>query len=300
MSLATGVMRDDKNDVELLNHSNYTKAKHFNVKRIERGIFMRAIILAGGKGTRLQPYTTILPKPLMPVNQQSIVEIVIRQLKHHGFNHITLALGHLAHLVKAVLGNGNHLDVKIDYSLERVPLGTSGPLSLIPDLDDTFLVMNGDILSDLDFKDMLQFHRERQAVATIAVHRRKVHIDYGVLHRKEYRLLKYEEKPTIDYEVSTGIYIFQREVINYIHPGAYLDFPELVKMLMHDERPVMCYPFDGIWFDLGRVEDFQYVQERIDALEESIPFLSPNGNHDVTRDYHVHTSTCREEQRYEA
>ncbi len=268
-------------------------------KELSEGFSMRAIILAGGKGTRLLPYTTILPKPLMPVNQQSIVEIVIRQLKHHGFNHITLALGHLAHLVKAVLGNGNHLDVTIDYSLEHVPLGTSGPLSLIPDLDETFLVMNGDILSDLDFRDMLQFHRERQAVATIAVHRRKVHIDYGVLHRKDYRLLKYEEKPTIDYEVSTGIYIFQREIINYIHPGVYLDFPELVKMLIHNERPVMCYPFDGIWFDLGRVEDFQYVQERIEVLKDSIPFLSPNGHRSIP-DTYVPTTTYREEQPYEA
>jgi len=235
---------------------------------------MRAVILAGGKGTRLLPYTTILPKPLMPVDQQPIVEIVIRQLQYHGFTRITLALGHLAHLIKAVLGDGRHLQVDIDYSLEATPMGTSGPLSLIKDLDPTFLVMNGDVLSDIDFTDVLRFHRSQQAIATVAVHRRKVHIDYGVLHREGYRLLQYKEKPSIDYEVSTGIYMFEQKVLDYIAPYAYLDFPELVQVLINHGERVVCYPFDGIWFDLGRIEDFHHVQDQIDHLKNSIPFFA--------------------------
>jgi len=234
---------------------------------------MRAIILAGGKGTRLLPYTTILPKPLMPIDQRPVVEIVIRQLQHHGFNRVTLALGHLAHLIQAVLGDGRHLQVQIDYSLEPAPMGTSGPLSLIRDLEDTFLVMNGDVLSDIDFTEILNFHQEQKATATIAVHRRKVHIDYGVLRRDGYRLLQYQEKPTIDYEVSTGIYMFQRKVIDYVAPYSYLDFPELVQVLINQNEKVVCYPFDGIWFDLGRVQDFQHVQDQIDHLKNSIPFF---------------------------
>jgi NDP-sugar pyrophosphorylase family protein len=234
---------------------------------------MRAVILAGGKGTRLLPYTTILPKPLMPIDQRPVVEIVIRQLQHHGFDRVTLALGHLAHLIQAVLGDGQHLQVQIDYSLEAAPMGTSGPLSLIKDLEDTFLVMNGDVLSDIDFSDVLRFHREQQATATIAVHRRKVHIDYGVLRRDGFRLLQYQEKPTIDYEVSTGIYMFQRKVVDYVTPYSYLDFPELVQVLINQNERVVCYPFDGVWFDLGRVQDFQHVQDQIDHLKNSIPFL---------------------------
>lgn len=234
---------------------------------------MRAVILAGGKGTRLLPYTTILPKPLMPIDQRPVVEIVIRQLQHHGFDRVTLALGHLAHLIQAVLGDGQHLQVQIDYSLEPAPMGTSGPLSLIKDLEDTFLVMNGDVLSDIDFSDVLRFHREQQATATIAVHRRKVHIDYGVLRRDGYRLLQYQEKPTIDYEVSTGIYMFQRRVVDYVTPCSYLDFPELVQVLINQNERVVCYPFDGIWFDLGRVQDFQHVQDQIELLKNSIPFF---------------------------
>lgn len=234
---------------------------------------MRAVILAGGKGTRLLPYTTILPKPLMPIDQQPIVEIVIRQLQSHGFTHITLALGHLAHLIQAVLGNGRHLNVNIDYSLESTPMGTSGPLALIKNLDETFLVMNGDVLTNVNFSEALRFHREQGAAASIAVHLRKVHIDYGVLRRQGYRLVHYEEKPTIEYEVSTGIYIFEPRVLDYIVPHSYLDFPELVRILIDGGEKVVCYPFDGIWFDLGRVDDFQHVQDQVDNLKGTIPFF---------------------------
>ncbi len=237
---------------------------------------MRAILLAGGKGTRLAPYTTILPKPLMPVGQQAIIEILIRQLQNAGFHRITVAIGHLAHLVQAVLGNGEKWNVQIDYSLEATPLGTSGPLKLIEDLDDTFFVLNGDVLTDLNFEALLRFHTENGAVATIATHKRTVDIDYGIVHRNGSSMTRYEEKPIINYEVSMGIYALEPSILHYIPQGSYQDFPDLVHLLLNKGEKVMCYPCDGLWFDLGRAEDFQRVLELSDSLAEAIPFFRVN------------------------
>jgi len=237
---------------------------------------VRAVVLAGGKGARLSPYTAILPKPLMPVGDQAIVEILIRQLKHCGCRRITMALGHLAHLVQAVLGNGDNLDVQIDYSIENTPLGTSGPLLLIERPSQTFIVLNGDVLTDLSFEDLLNFHSTNNAVATIATHRRTVNIDYGVVHREDLRMVGYEEKPMMNYEVSMGIYVLEPSVLRYIPPTSYQDFPDLVRILLENKEKVLCYPHEGIWFDLGRVEDFQKVQELSDTLAEQIPFFRAN------------------------
>jgi NDP-mannose synthase len=234
---------------------------------------MRAIILAGGKGSRLLPYTTILPKPLMPIGEQPIVEILLRQLRHYGYNRITLALGHLAHLVQAVLGNGEKLGTRIDYSIEDVPLGTSGPISMVKDLNDTFLVLNGDVLTDMNFADLLTFHRQNKSVLTIASHRRRVDIDYGVIHRNGFNVVRYEEKPVINYEVSMGIYVFEPSVLHHISRASYLDFPDLVRMLLEKEEKVSSYPYDGIWYDLGRVADFQQAQDLLGTLKKSIPFF---------------------------
>jgi NDP-mannose synthase len=235
---------------------------------------MRAVILAGGQGTRLRPYTTILPKPLMPVGERSIVEIIVNQLKQHGFDHITLALGHLAHLVQAVIGNGDKFKINVDYSVEEIPLGTGGPLALIGNLDGTFLVMNGDILSDIDFQDVLRFHREQEAMVTIAVHKRVVKIDYGVLRRAGYSLVTYQEKPVFDYEVSTGIYVMESSVMRYIIPFCHLDFPDLIQRLIGNGEKVACYPFSGLWYDLGRADDFQFVQDNVHKFKDTIPFLA--------------------------
>lgn len=232
---------------------------------------MRAVILAGGKGTRLLPYTAILPKPLMPVGDQAILEILIRQIKNAGYRRITIALGHLAHLVQAVIRNGDSLGVEIDYSIEDQPLGTSGPLSLIPDLNETFLVLNGDILTDLDFQKMLAFHRDNNAVTTIATHKRVVNINYGIIRKNGLAVLGYDEKPAIHFEVSMGIYLFEPSVLDHIPNGSRLDFPDLVDILLGQGLRVVSYPHDGIWFDLGRVEDFHQVQKTADTLKEAIP-----------------------------
>lgn len=234
---------------------------------------MRAVILAGGKGTRLAPYTTIVPKPLLPVGEQPIVEILIRQLQNHGFHRITLALGHLAHLVQAVLGNGDHMGVRIDYSIENTALGTSGPIGLLKDLSETFVVLNGDILTDLNFDSLLNFHRDNRFALTVACHERKVNIDYGVVHSDGFQIVGYEEKPVLRFHVSTGIYVFEPTVLEHIVPGQYLDFPDLVNDMLRKGQRVGCYPFEGMWFDLGRIEDFQSVHESWDELKQTVPFL---------------------------
>lgn len=231
---------------------------------------MRAIILAGGQGTRLLPYTAVIPKPLMPVGEMPIVEILIKQLQRSGVNHITFALGHLAHLVQAVLGNGEKFGVKIDYSIEDKRLGTSGPLSLIGDLNETFMVLNGDVLTDLDFADIRSFHAERQSTITIACHKRTVNIDYGVIHRNGFEVTQYEEKPAIELYVSMGIYVFDPAVLKYLPPDTYVDFPDLVKKLIDTRDKVLIYPYDGVWYDLGRLEDFNRVHEVWHDLKDKI------------------------------
>lgn len=231
---------------------------------------MRAIILAGGQGTRLMPYTAVIPKPLMPVGEMPIVEILINQLQRSGVDRITFALGHLAHLVQAVIGNGDKFGVKIDYSIEDKRLGTSGPLTLIQDLNETFMVLNGDVLTDLNFDNLTSFHSSRNSTITIACHKRTVNIDYGVIHRDGFIVTRYEEKPTIELFVSMGIYVFDPAVLRYLPQGSYLDFPDLVNKLIEGNDKVLIYPYDGIWFDLGRLEDFNQVHEIWDDLKNKI------------------------------
>jgi len=224
---------------------------------------MRAVILAGGKGTRLAPYTSVFPKPLVPVGDMPILEIVISQLRHYGITHITLAVGHLAMLLQTFFADGSRHGVTIDYALEDHPLGTAGPLAMIPDLDEPFVVMNGDLLTTLDYSALIQYHRHKRAAATIAMHRREVKIDLGVIQLDGGNTIKgYLEKPTYDYNVSMGVYVFEPEVLRHIPPGTYLDFPDLVHRLLDNGETVVGYPYDGYWLDIGRPDDYaQAVQD---------------------------------------
>lgn len=227
---------------------------------------MRAVILAGGKGTRLAPYTTVLPKPLMPIGEMPILEIVIRQLAQHQFNNLTLAVGYLAELLMAYCGDGSKFGVNIQYSREEQPLGTAGPISLVPDLNDTFLVMNGDLLTTIDYSDMLRYHRERGALATIACFQRDVKIDLGVIEVDSNNwVANYIEKPTYHYSVSMGIYLFEPGVLNYIPKNQRLDLPDLVKLLMKDGKQVNVYNFDGYWLDIGRHDDYEKAMDEFSA-----------------------------------
>lgn len=219
---------------------------------------MRAVILAGGKGTRLAPYTTVLPKPLMPVGEMPILEIVMRQLVHHGFDDQTLAVGYLAELLMAYCGDGSKFGAKLEYSREGQPLGTAGPIALVPNLNETFLVMNGDLLTTIDYSAMLKNHRERGMLATIACYQRDVKIDLGVIDvDSDNWVVNYIEKPTYHYEVSMGIYIFEPAILNYIPLNQKLDLPDLMLNLLKAGQKVNVFKFDGYWLDIGRPDDYE-------------------------------------------
>jgi NDP-mannose synthase len=233
---------------------------------------MKAVILAGGRGTRLAPYTKILPKPLMPVGEMPILEILIRQLREEGVEEIVLTVGHMAGLLRAFFNDGEQFGVKIRYSYEENPLGTAGPLALVDGLNETFLVLNGDVLTTLKVGDLVRFHKEQGAAATIAMHRRKVKVDLGViLVNGGPDVVGYIEKPTYDYSVSMGIYVFEPRVLSYIPPGEYLDFPNLVHKLLGAREKVIGYPFEGYWQDLGRPDD--YEQANCDFEQMRTEFL---------------------------
>jgi len=234
---------------------------------------VRAVILAGGRGTRLQPYTTILPKPLMPIGDLPILEVVIRQLVGHGIDDIVLAVGYLSSLIQAVIGDGRRLGARVSYSLEETPLGTAGPLALIPDLNETFLVMNGDVLTTLNFGDMVRFHHAQGAAATIGVYRKRYTIDFGVLTLDERQTLTaYDEKPTLELAVSTGIYVLEPEAIAGMVPGEHMDLPDLMRGLMGRKRRVAAYLFDGHWLDIGRHDDYS---QAVDVFERDRHLFLP-------------------------
>lgn len=236
---------------------------------------MQALILAGGKGTRLQPYTTVLPKPLMPVADYPILEIIIRQLRHAGFGEVILAVGHMSQLFQAFFQDGERFGVRIRYSLEEKALGTAGPIALALDLlEEDFLVMNGDILTTLDYQKLLNFHREKNAAATIGLYRRQVKIDFGVIETAgDCQLGNYIEKPTYDFAVSMGINAFKKSVIrNFVQTESYLDIPDLMLQLKQAGQPVFCYTAPCRWLDIGRIDDYQEAVAVFQAKpEEFLP-----------------------------
>lgn len=219
---------------------------------------MHVVILAGGKGVRLRPYTTALPKPLVPIgDQHAILEIVLRQLANAGFTSCTLAIGHLGEIIRAYVGDGSQWGLDIDYATEESPLGTMGPLLTLRErLPESFLVMNGDILTDLDYADVLRRHRESNAPLTIATYARKVHIDFGVLTTDASRVVAFTEKPSMDYRVSMGVYGLSRETLAPYTPGLPLGFDELVLDLLKRQNLPYAYEFDGYWLDIGRPDDY--------------------------------------------
>ncbi len=228
---------------------------------------MRAVILAGGRGSRLAPYTTVLPKPLMPIGDMPVLELLIRRLRQHGIRSVTLAVGYLAYLLRAYFGNGELTGVPIDYSQEEEPLGTAGPLAQIRGLEETFLTMNGDLLTDLDFRTMVEFHRRRGAVATIGLYRRDVQIDLGVVETDASdRVTRYIEKPLYHYRVSMGAYVFEPRVLRYIPQASRLDLPDLIRALVQAGEPVVGFEHSGYWLDIGLPEDYRRAQEDFPSL----------------------------------
>ena len=219
---------------------------------------MRAVIQAGGKGARLRPYTTVIPKPLMPVDDMPILEVVIRQLAHHGIRRITITTGHLSHLLHAFFGDGRNWGVEIDYVVEPKPLGTVGAVKLVKDLRQPFLMMNGDLLTDIDYSDLLAFHRKRKRAFTIATYRKPVPVDLGVIElngRNE--VTAFREKPTLEVNVSMGIYVFEPSLLELVPSGRYFGFDDLMARTLKRGIKPAIYRFNGRWLDIGRPSDYE-------------------------------------------
>lgn len=224
--------------------------------------------MAGGKGTRLRPYTVVLPKPLMPIGEYPILEVVVRQLVNKGFSHITMAVNHQAELIKAFFGDGAKWGVLIDYCMESQPLGTMGPLALIKDLPQNFLVMNGDVLTDLDFGYFFDCHVNNDRLFTISSFRREQLVDFGVLDVDANRnLAGFREKPRTMYEVSMGIYMLNRRVTGYIPKGQPYGFDNLMLELLKEKQRVGVEKFEGYWLDIGRPDDYIQAIDQFETLK---------------------------------
>ena len=230
---------------------------------------MRAVILAGGHGTRLRPYTMVLPKPLVPIGERPVLELIIHRLAACGFVQVDLCIGHLGELIMAYFSDGSRVPdgMSLRYHREDEPLGTAGALRTIADLDATFLVMNGDIVTDLDFAALVEFHRDHEGALTIATVEKEVPISLGVIEHDARRVTGYIEKPTLRYSVSMGIYVYEPHVLELM-PPEHFDFPAVVDLLLRQGERVVSYPFSGMWFDIGTPEDHERAVEAI-GHEES-------------------------------
>ncbi len=219
---------------------------------------MEAVILAGGRGTRLQPYTSDIPKPLVPIGERPVIEILLGQLRRAGVTKVHVAVNHLAHLVMALLGDGKGLGLEIRYAVEDRPLSTVAPIARITDLPEQFLVANGDIITDLDVAALYRFHSERKPLVTVATYRRAERIDYGVLTADAGgRVIGFQEKPTLDCLVSMGIYVFSRDVLALVPKDEPFGFDDLMLKLLAEDRPVCSFGHDGYWLDIGRPGDYE-------------------------------------------
>jgi len=235
---------------------------------------MRAIILAGGKGIRLKPYTTFIPKPLVPIgNELPILEIIIRQLSQFGFTHITLTVSHLSQLIMAYFQDGKQWNVKIDYSLEdgSKPLSTIGPLTLIKDLPENFLVMNGDVLCNLNYKEFLEYHISNNNEVTVSSFKRQSKIDFGVLkYDNDNKIIGFHEKPVYDFDVSMGIYGINKSVVTKLAVGEKYGFDDLMYDGIKANKMYEVKPFNGFWIDIGRPEDYDYCNDNYEKIKQML------------------------------
>ena len=230
----------------------------------------RVVILAGGAGRRLAPYTFVIPKPIMPIGTTPIIEVVLRQLASHNFRHVTIALGYMSDIIRAVAGDGSKFGVEIEYSQETQPLNTIGPLTLVDNLTDDFIVMNADLLTDLDFSQLWNYHRAHGGLVTIATCVKTTKLELGVINTDpESRIIGFEEKPTLRHNVSMGIYVFNKAVLQYIPKGVPYGFDSLIKTLLEKNETVRAYAFEGRWLDIGVPADYERAQEEFESRRES-------------------------------
>ncbi|MEH2946856.1 sugar phosphate nucleotidyltransferase [Lachnospiraceae bacterium 56-18] len=223
-----------------------------------------AVILAGGKGTRLRPYTVAIPKPLVPVAGKPILEIIIIQLAKQGFKRLIITVNHQADIIMAYFGDGRKWGIKIEYSLEDTPLGTMGPIKLVQDLPDYFLVMNGDVLSDIGYADFLERHIKSEKIFSIASFRRTQKNDYGILDVKDNILIGFREKPEVQFVVSMGIYAVSKKATEYIPADQYFGFDMLMNSFLEKKMEVAIYEHVGYWMDIGRPEDYTKADSDIE------------------------------------
>ena len=229
---------------------------------------VRAVILAGGKGTRLRPLTAVFPKPLVPLGHKAIIEILLQRLAASGFSEVTISTGYLAELIRAVCGDGSRFGLNIDYVGEEEPLGTAGPLSLIPETTDPVVVMNGDLLTTLNFQNLINFHAAQKADMTIGVFPREVKIDFGVVDAGpdgEFR--GFQEKPTFAHNVSMGVNVIGANAMKFVKPGERLDMPDLVLKVHESGGKVACFSQECRWLDIGRLDDYALAQEEFERDE---------------------------------
>jgi NDP-mannose synthase len=231
-----------------------------------------AVLLAGGRGTRLRPYTATLPKPLVPVGEdQSIIEIVLRQLAYRGFQRATIAIGHLGALIQAVVGDGSAWGIEADYVSEDAPLGTMGPVVGILDrLPEHFLVLNGDVMTDLDYAALLDAHIHHGASLTIGTYQRDVEVDFGVLDTQDGTVVGFREKPTLGYTVSMGVYGLSRSTLRPYPAGRALGFDELVLDLIRADHKPIAFPHTGYWLDIGRPEDYERANADFESMRSQL------------------------------
>jgi NDP-sugar pyrophosphorylase family protein len=229
----------------------------------------RAVILAGGRGTRLKPYTVVLPKPLMPIGEYPILEVVVRQLVSYDFTHITMAVNHQADIIRAFFGDGSKWNIKIDYSLEDRPLSTMGPLRLIRDLPEDFLIMNGDVLTNMNFGDFYEYHTKNRNLFTISTYKREQVSEYGVLEIDNAgTLCGFKEKPVFPLEVSMGVYMANLKIMDIIPENTIYGFDHLMLDLIRMKKPAKVKKFDGYWLDIGRPDDYALAIDEFEKNKE--------------------------------
>ncbi|MDP4281274.1 MAG: sugar phosphate nucleotidyltransferase [Bacteroidota bacterium] len=223
---------------------------------------MKAVILAGGKGTRLKPYTTAIPKPLVPIGEKAILEVLINRLKQYGVDEIFICLNHFAEIIMAFLGDGSRFGIKVHYSLEDKPLGTVAPICLIKDLPENFLVMNGDLLTDLNFSVLYKYHLESDSLITVSAYERSTKIDFGVIEvNDQNKATGFLEKPEYKFLVSMGVYVMNRRVLDFVPPDTFYGFDNLMTTLLKEKQPVNIFRYKGYWLDIGRPDDYEKANE---------------------------------------
>jgi dTDP-glucose pyrophosphorylase len=219
------------------------------------------VIMAGGKGTRLLPHTENCPKPLLPVGGRPMLEHIIERAREEGFERFMLAIHYLGHMIEDHFGDGSRLGVKIDYLREEQPLGTGGALSLLPSRpDDAFVVTNGDVLTDIRYGEVLDFHRRHDAAATMAVRSHEWQHPFGVVHTQGVEITGFEEKPVLRSHVNAGIYVLEPRALDMLEAGGHCDIPQLFERLQAAAQRTIVYPMHEPWLDVGRLDDLAHAR----------------------------------------